>query len=165
MSHYEYSVTKGKLKEFYVLLESAFFEIFGEEKFEDISFGCKFYLIFDNEYTDMQPVLLDRVEQEISVNDFNVWEKSELEFADRLPRCEDGSCVGRFGCEGKLYELVYGYGAYGRGGERGKMLYDALEELTSKYGMFFEWDDGAINFSDKLVAEQIRKSFMNSEDE
>lgn len=66
------------------------------------------------------------------------------------------NCVAYMMCEGELYEKMYGYSAYQEdifgGGNEAKKLYDALYRIADKYGLWFEWADGALIFYDDAYA-------------
>lgn len=63
-------------------------------------------------------------------------------------------CVAYMMCEGYLYEKMYGYhgcqeGIYGDGDEA-ERLHDAVYRIAKKYNLWFEWDEGALVFYDKV---------------
>ena len=58
------------------------------------------------------------------------------------------NCIACLFVEGDLYETLYGYEAYGYGGEKAKELWWALVTLSDKYGMVYELCGGNVPFYD-----------------
>ena len=56
---------------------------------------------------------------------------------------DDEDCEGYLVCYGDLYDKMYGYEAYGKDiygdGDEAKQLYNALEDITDKHGLWYEW--------------------------
>lgn len=63
--------------------------------------------------------------------------------------CDNERCIAYLDCEGKLYETMYNYEAYGAGGEKAEKLYGALMSLSDKYGMLPVWSSGTVVFYDE----------------
>ena len=60
--------------------------------------------------------------------------------------------VGYMMCEGDLYSKLYGYDAYQGDiygdGDEAKKLYFKLHAISERYGLYFEWNGGALDFHD-----------------
>lgn len=59
----------------------------------------------------------------------------------------DDSVVAYLSCEGRLYEELYEFEAYGAHPEVEGLL-GKLLACTKKYGMYWDWADGALKFYD-----------------
>lgn len=59
---------------------------------------------------------------------------------------ENSACIAYLSCEGYLYEKMYYYESMGCGGDEAKKLNFAAELTAEKYGMYFDWADGALMF-------------------
>lgn len=67
---------------------------------------------------------------------------------------DEDDCVAFMVCEGYLYEKMYGYNAYHKDifgdGDEAERLHDALYGIAEKYNLWFNWDEGALLFYDKV---------------
>lgn len=94
--------------------------------------------------------------KKISLNDIH---EGDLMVDDVLEKCEvaketvseftdDDECVAYLAAEGELYEMMYGYEAYGNGGKKAKALFTAAEVSARNNGIYFEWGGGSLKFFD-----------------
>lgn len=90
-------------------------------------------------------------------------EEYETPETDVRERTGNENCIAFLPCEGELYEKMYYCDSMGGGGEDGEKLLDALYKLSEEYGMWFEWDDGAVIFyedsSNKIDKDQTSNDF------
>lgn len=59
-------------------------------------------------------------------------------------------CIAYLICEGELYSTMYNCEGYGEGGKDAQKLLDAMNDLSNKYGMRFDWASGAMIFYDSF---------------
>lgn len=65
------------------------------------------------------------------------WRKSKK-------KLENESAKAVIFCEGKLWEMLYYYEAYGSTEQKTKMVYQAFVETVAKHGLWYEWGSGNI---------------------
>ena len=62
---------------------------------------------------------------------------------------QDNECEGYLVCEGDLWEKMYWYDAYQvdvlNNSDEAERLWWALNKITGKHGMWYEWDGGAVS--------------------
>ena len=94
--------------------------------------------------------------KKISLNDIH---EGDLTVDDVLEKCEvaeetvseftdDDECVAYLAAEGELYEMMYYFEAYGRGGKKAKVILKAARMAANNNGLYFEWGGGSLKFFD-----------------
>ena len=95
-----------------------------------------------------------RVREESWWSIFSALEEDEEENVQEFTG--NDNCVAYMMCAGDLYNKMYGYSAYQENiygdDDEAKKLYDALYRIADKYGLLFEWADGALIFYDDAYA-------------